>query len=261
MFNELVMVSDDNNLFPVSGRTLHEQLQIETPYHKWFPRMCEYGFVEGVDFNLDKNVRVQIEGKREIEREIIDHALSLDTAKHIAMLQRTPIGMQIRQYLIDVEKAWNDPAQVMKRLNEHLQRQLEKSLTRTMLLEADNSALNQRVTELQPKASYYDVVLNCKDVVSVNTIAKDYGKSAQWLNQYLHDKRVQYKQGNIWLIYQEHAEYGYTATKTHPYLGSDGETHYKVHTHWTQKGRLFVYGLLKADGILPLIEQNQESVA
>lgn len=114
----------------------------------------------------------------------------------------------------------------------------------------------QQIAELQPKASYYDVVLNCKDLLSISSIAKDYGKSAIWLNDYLHGKDVQFKQGNkIWLLYQKYADKGYTSTKTHITTGADGEAHTKVHTYWTQKGMLFIYELLKSDGILPLIEQ------
>jgi len=116
----------------------------------------------------------------------------------------------------------------------------------------------QQIAEMKPKASYYDVILNCKDAVAITTIAKDYGKSGQWLNEYLHTLGVQFKQGNIWLLYQKYAQNGYTCTKTHNYLGSDGEYHAKVHTYWTQKGRLFIYELLKSHGYLPLIEQGLE---
>lgn len=121
------------------------------------------------------------------------------------------------------------------------------------------SVQNQQIAELQPKASYYDVVLNCKDLMSIGKIAKDFGKSAVWLNKWLHEKGVQYKQGDIWLLYQKYAEMGYTSTKTQTFAGDDGETHSKVHTYWTQKGRLFIYDLLKADGILPLVEQNKSA--
>lgn len=124
-------------------------------------------------------------------------------------------------------------------------------------LQEENAVQKQQLVEMKPKASYYDTVLNCKDVVAVTVIAKDYGKSAQWLNDYLHDKGVQYKQGDkIWILYQKYAEMGLTSTKTHTYPGSDGEIHTKVHTYWTQKGRLFIYDLLKADGILPTMERG-----
>lgn len=114
----------------------------------------------------------------------------------------------------------------------------------------------QQITEMRPKASYYDVVLNCKDLVAISVIAKDYGWSANRLNSYLNDKGVQYKQSKIWLLYQKYAEKGYTSTKTFSSPGNDGEIHSHVHTYWTQGGRLFIYHTLKADGILPLIEQE-----
>lgn len=118
---------------------------------------------------------------------------------------------------------------------------------------------NQQITEMKPKASYYDVVLNCKDLVAISVIAKDYGWTANHMNQYLHEKGVQFRQGKkIWLLYQKYAEMGYTSTKTHSYSGSDGTPHSRPHTYWTQKGRLFIYGLLKEDGILPIMEQEVE---
>lgn len=116
---------------------------------------------------------------------------------------------------------------------------------------------NQQIVEMKPKASYYDVVLNCKDLVAISVIAKDYGWSANRMNQYLHQKGVQYKQGNkIWLLYQKYAKMGYTNTKTHSYPGNDGTMHTAVHTYWTQQGRLFIYELLKSDGILPTMERE-----
>lgn len=130
------------------------------------------------------------------------------------------------------------------------ERERNRKLTDTVAVQ------NQQIAELQPKASYYDVVLNCKDLLSITEIAKDYGKSAKWLNNYLHENKVQYKQGNIWLLYQNHAEMGYTNTKTQTFNGNDGKVHTKVHTYWTQKGRLFIYNLLKSNGIVPVIERN-----
>lgn len=126
-----------------------------------------------------------------------------------------------------------------------------KRLTETLAVQ------EQQIAELQPKASYYDVVLNCKDLVSVTEIAKDYGRSAKWLNEKLHELGIQFKQGGkIWLLYQKYAEKGYTSTKTQTYNGNDGEIHTKVHTYWTQKGRLFIYDKLKAESILPVMEKS-----
>lgn len=131
------------------------------------------------------------------------------------------------------------------------EREINQALKETVAVQ------NQQIVEMKPKASYYDVVLNCKDLVAISVIAKDYGWSANRMNQYLHEKGVQYKQGNkIWLLYQKYAEMGYTNTKTHSYPGNDGTMHTAVHTYWTQQGRLFIYELLKSDGILPTMEQE-----
>lgn len=123
-------------------------------------------------------------------------------------------------------------------------------------LESTVAVQSQQIAELTPKASYYDIVLNCKDLLSISKIAKDYGKSAIWLNDKLAELKVQYKQGGVWLLYQRYAEKGYTSTKTHTYPANDGSIHAKVLTMWSQKGRLFIYELLKAHGILPIIERG-----
>lgn len=135
--------------------------------------------------------------------------------------------------------------------------QLKTEQAQRKQLETTVAVQNQQIAELQPKASYYDVVLNCKDLISIGKIAKDYGWSAQKLNEYLHKHGVQYKQGKTWLLYQKYAGMGYTSTKTHTYHGDDGREHAaEPHTYWTQKGRLFIYDLLKSDGIYPLIERE-----
>ena len=114
----------------------------------------------------------------------------------------------------------------------------------------------QQIAEMKPKATYYDVVLKCRDAVNISVIAKDYGWSAMRMNEYLHEKGIQFKQGDIWLLYQKYAPNGYTKTNTHIYEDSKGIQHTKVHTKWTQKGRLFIYEQLKADGIYPQIEME-----
>ena len=114
----------------------------------------------------------------------------------------------------------------------------------------------QQIAEMKPKATYYDVVLKCRDAVNISVIAKDYGWSAMRMNEYLHEKGIQFKQGDIWLLYQKYAPNGYTKTNTHIYEDSKGIQHTKGHTKWTQKGRLFIYEQLKADGIYPQIEME-----
>lgn len=158
--------------------------------------------------------------------------------------------MKYIQAFNEMEQKLNNPEFLVQRTMEYL-----KSRCDALLLE--NKIQSQQINELKPKASYYDVVLNCKDLLSISVIAKDYGWSAIRLNEYLHKKGVQFKQGKTWLLYQKYAVKGYTSTKTHEYLGNDGANHTNVHTYWTQKGRLFIYDLLKNDGIVPLIERDE----
>ncbi|MDD4370405.1 MAG: phage antirepressor KilAC domain-containing protein [Anaerostipes sp.] len=248
--DELIRINFDSDCPTVSGRELHAALGIETRYNDWFKRMCDYGFDEGTDFYsfLSKT--------SEGGRPATDHQLTIDMAKQLCMIQRTEIGRQFRQYFIKVEESWNSPEAVMARALQFANQQLALMKHQNAELLDTVAVQNQQITEMKPKASYYDVVLNCKDLVAISVIAKDYGWSANRMNRYLSENGVQYKQGKIWLLYQKYAEKGYTSTKTFSTPGSDGDLHNHVHTYWTQAGRLFIYGMLKAEGIVPLMEQE-----
>lgn len=126
----------------VLGRELHEKLKIKTPYHIWFPRMVEYGFVDGTDY-FTENKNVHREDGRKMPQVQIDHIIKLDMAKHIAMIQRTPEGMEIRQKLIDLEK--NAAANQFAGLSKELQAILVID-QRTMKQEQRISALENTMT-------------------------------------------------------------------------------------------------------------------
>lgn len=243
--NQLIPAQqNENGDLLVSGRELHEFLEVKTPYTQWFERMTEYGFKENVDFiSLSQKSEKPLGG-----RPSQDHHIKLNMAKEIAMLQRTEKGKQARLYFLDLERKWNSPEMVMKRAMDYLNMRLEKMTT-------ENLVLSQQVHELKPKASYYDLVLQNKSLLSVSKIAKDYGMSAIALNKKLHNLGVQYKQGDIWLLYSKYQDKGYTQTTTHVI---DSETS-KISTKWTQKGRLFIYDLLKREGILPVIERENDN--
>ncbi|MDB2108609.1 phage antirepressor KilAC domain-containing protein [Clostridium paraputrificum] len=247
--DELIRINFDSDRPTVSGRDLHAALEVRTAYKDWFPRMCDYGFEEGTDF-------CSFLSESTGGRPAVDHQLTIAMAKELCMIQRSEAGRKFRQYFIKVEEAWNSPEAVMARALQFANNQLSLVKKQNLELLETVAVQNQQIAEMQPKASYYDVVLNCKDLISTSAIAKDYGKSAIWMNRYLHDKGVQFKQGDIWLLYQKYAEKGYTSTKTHSYPGCNGDMHTKVHTYWTQKGRLFIYELMTGDGYYPLIEQE-----
>lgn len=175
----------------------------------------------------------------------------LPAAKRFKRWVTSEVLPAIRRHgLYAVDDMLNNPDALIEALQAYKAERM-----RRLALEAENAVQKQQLIEMQPKASYYDVVLNSPNLVSITEISKDYGWSAQKMNEYLHRQGVQFKQGGrIWIIYQKYAEKGYTSTKTHTYPATDGSIHTKIHTYWTQKGRLFIYDLLKADGILPLIE-------
>lgn len=139
----------------ISGRELHESLKVKTRYNDWLSRMTEYGFVENIDFVAITQKRVTAQGN-EITQ--IDHLLKLDMAKEIAMIQRTPEGKRIRQYLIQVEKAWNSPEKIMQRALLIAQKNINR-------LEIENK-------EMKPKAIFADAVSSSKQSILIGELAK-----------------------------------------------------------------------------------------
>lgn len=150
---------------------------------------------------------------------------------------------------------------------EEMEKKLQKQLPRTYIealeqllasekekerLSLENKAQLQIIGELQPKADYTDIILKSNSSMNVSQIAKDYGMSAKKLNSILHDLGVQYKSNGQWLLYSNFHDKGYTKSETGTY--DNGNQTY-VHTKWTQKGRLFLYELLKKNDVLPIIEQ------
>ena len=145
-----------------------------------------------------------------------------------------------------LHKIMSDPRELAKLLNT-----LADEQEKRRKLEEENACLSV-------KANYYDLILNSKNSVPVTQIAKDYGMSAVAFNKMLHDFGIQYPMRNSWVLYAEYANLGYTQSKT--YTVSENKA--VMHTCWTQKGRIFLYGFLKSYGILPMCEQedSDESV-
>lgn len=245
---ELIKIEVNENQEPiVNGRELHKVLGVETPYRIWFPRMCEYGFIENVDY-------VEIVEKADVQNcsrtyEQKNHAIKLDMAKEIAMIQRNENGKMVRQYFIQVEKDFNSPEKIMARA-------LKIAESKLNVLQLENTQQKQLIGELKPKADYLDQILQSKALVTITAIAKDYGMSAKAFNRKLHELKVQFKQGHQWFLYSNYHNCGYTHSETVEYTHSDGRKDVTMNTKWTQKGRLFLYELLKKNNIIPMIEKG-----
>lgn len=129
--------------------------------------------------------------------------------------------------------------------NKQLQKSLPGTFAEALRAYADEVEKNEKlVGELEVKN------------ILIAEMAKDYGMSAKELNLLLHDNKIQFKQSGQWILYQKYAKLGYTKSYTTPITYKDGRQGNSIHTRWTQKGRLFLYELLKQKGYLPLIEQE-----
>ena len=157
-----------------------------------------------------------------------------------------------------LDKALGNPDNWIRMLAEYSAVKKENETLKLKTVEQKEviESQNNQITLMKPKATYYDLVLQTKNAVNITTIAKDYGLSAVTLNKKLHDYGVQHKQGGTWILYQQHADKGYTKTKTGVYTNKAGEEYASVHTRWTQKGRMFIYEVLKEHGLLPKMEEE-----
>ena len=166
MTNELIKRDYTNSDRPtVLARDLHDALEVQTAYKDWFPRMCEYGFEEGKDFNLLKNERVKMEGNRMVAREVNDHQITIAMAKELCMLQRSEKGKQFRKYFIQVEEAWNTPEQVMARALQMANRMVDK-------LKKDNAYLLEKAEADAPKVLFADAVAASHTSILIGDLAK-----------------------------------------------------------------------------------------
>lgn len=156
--NELIKINYGAEWPSVSARDLHERLEIKTAFKDWFPRMTEYGFESGKDFNLLKSERVQIEGNREVKREVVDYSISVDMAKQICMIQRTEKGRMYRQYFLDLEKAWNTPEQIMARALRMADKTIEDQ--------------KEQIRQMKPKALFADAVSASHTSILIGDLAK-----------------------------------------------------------------------------------------
>lgn len=149
-----------------------------------------------------------------------------------------------------IKKALQEPDFIIKLATELKE---EKEARKTAELEVAQKS--QIINELKPKADYTDRILQSSSLVTITQIAKDYGMSGKKMNSLLHELKVIYKMGSQWLLYSKYQAKGYTHSETVNIEHSDGRSDVVMNTKWTQKGRLFLYELLKKNGTLPLIEQ------
>lgn len=132
----------------------------------------------------------------------------------------------------------------------------KKQQEQILTISKTNMELGNKITEMLPKVSYYDKILQSNATMTVTQIAQDYGMSAMRLNKELESMRIQHKVRGQWILFAQFLEGGYVHSRAVEIVRSDGRNDVKYNTEWTTKGRIFLYESLKAKGILPLIEQE-----
>lgn len=235
----LIKVDYSSGRPAVSARDLHEFLEVGADYRHWFPRMCEYGFTEGQDFNLVKIDRVQREGGRMVNRPVEDAAVTIDMAKEICMLQRNERGKQARQHFLQLEKDWNSPEKVMARALQIADRKIKA-------LEGANTALNAENEAMKPKALFADAVAASKNSILVGELAKllkqngvDIGQNRlfEWLRA--HGYLIRRRGTDYNMPTQRAMEMGLFEIKETAISHSDGHTSVSKTPKVTGKGQNF----------------------
>ena len=226
---ELIKVNTNENLEPVvSGRELHKILEVATAYKDWFPRMCEYGFVEGQDFSSFLSESTG-------GRPAVDHIIKMDMAKEICMLQRTERGKLARQYFIQIEKDYNSPEKIMARALQIAQKEI--------------SSLKIECASMKPKALFADAVSASHTSILVGDLAKllrqngiDIG--AHRLFEKLREKGFLMKSGSSKnMPTQASMDRGLFEIKEGSYINSDGVNVVTKTTKVTGKGQVYFVNL------------------
>lgn len=189
--DELIKIEVKDGKQLVSARELHKGLQIQTPFRSWFPRMCEYGFEQNIDYTPYIFVHPQN------KQNITDYALTLDMAKEISMIQRNDLGKKFRTYFIECEKQLKQISIASYMISdpiERAQKWIEEEKVRQKL------AL--QIEQDKPKIDRYEALMNTKNTYTVTQMAKCYGlSSAIKLNKLLNVNEICYKQGKSWQPY------------------------------------------------------------
>lgn len=242
---DLIKVQVKNDRQLVSARELHKGLKLTTRFSKWVNQNFK-DFEKDQDFT---SVTTVTDMPRGGVKPIQDYVITIDMAKQLCLLSHTEKGKQYRKYLIEVERKWNDPQEIVKRGYAILQNENTQ-------LKLENKNLGIQLEEANKRASYLDVILGTKDAQTATQIAMDYGYSGRKFNQILKEFRIQHKVNGQWILYKVYMGKNYTTTHVDQWRDKQGRPHATPRTMWTQKGRKMIYDVLKENGILPLMERE-----
>lgn len=240
--NELIKIEiNENGEQLVSARELHKFLEVKTKFKDWFPRMCEYSFIENKDYIAMAQKRATAQGN---ETTYMNYLMKISMAKELSMIQRNAKGKEAREYFIKCEEAWNSDEMIMARALQIQNRKIITYKKQIEELEYSNQLKDQQIAEFKPIKDYVDTILASPDALAISQIAADYGMTGAELNKVLHEKGVIKKIGGQWLLCKKYLGKGYTQSKTYSYKTVFGLDKTNVSTYWTQKGRLKIHEIL-----------------
>lgn len=243
---ELIKVTtNEQGLRVVSARDLYEYLQIKSKFADWIKnRITKYGFVENQDFVLVSKI-LETNNPKNPTSEGFDYALTLDTAKELAMVEGNDRGKQARQYFIECERALK---QTIQPQTAAVALPSVKELALMVLrAEEEKEKLLVENAKLAPKAEFTDKVLQSVDTYPISVIAKELGMSASELNKKLCERGIQYKAFGTYILYAKYQAKGFTKARTHAYLDSEGIPRTNTYTVWTEYGRVFIHSLFNSN--------------
>lgn len=242
---DLIPIKVENDQQLLSARDLHKGLGLKKQFTDWVKQNFK-DFEENIDFVFTpQSVNMPNGGTKQIK----DYFLTIDMAKQLCLMSRTEKGKQYRKYLIDVERKWNDPQEVVKRGYAILQNENTQ-------LKLENKNLTVQLEESNKKASYLDIILGTPDALAITQIAADYGYGAVNFNKLLKQVGIQHKVNGQWILYKVYMGKGYVVSQAFTFKDHYGKDRSKTTTYWTQKGRKLIYDVLKDNDILPLIERD-----
>jgi anti-repressor protein len=197
--DNLINITYNEDQPTVSARELHEQLHIGTKFTTWFDRMKEYGFTEGNEFFPKMGETSENGG-----RPSVDYDITVDMAKQICMIQRTPEGKAVRQYLLDLEKAWNSPDQVMSRALKMADRTINN-------LKETNAKLLEDTARMKPKEIFADAVSASHTSILIGALAKIISQNGVQIGQ---NRLFAWMRENGYLITRRGADYNMPTQKS-----------------------------------------------
>lgn len=242
---QLIKVTQENDRQLVSARDLYKGLKIKSRFAEWVSQNFK-DFEENEDYMSAVTTADMPNGG---VKRIKDYFLTIDMAKQLCLMSRTEKGKIYRKYLIEVERKWNDPQEIVKRGYAILQNENTQ-------LKLENKNLTLQLDESNKKASYLDVILGTPDALATTQIAADYNYSAREFNKLLHRVGIQHRVNGQWILYRIYMGKGYVTSKLFTFKDKKGKDRSKATTYWTQKGRKLIYDILKEENVLPLIERD-----